>query len=51
MKMIIDVAEDIYKRCLVYKDLPIEPNGANDLSELTYAVGNGIPLSEEESEE
>jgi hypothetical protein len=31
MKMIINISEDIYKRCLFYKDLPVEPNKANCL--------------------
>lgn len=51
MKMVIDIAENTYRRCLIYKDLPVEPNKANCFPELMYAVGNGTPLSDKESEE
>jgi hypothetical protein len=47
MKMMINVSEDIYRMCLFYKDIPVEPNNANCLPELVYAVGNGTPLPEE----
>ena len=44
MKLIIDISEEVYKRTLPYKDTPVISNLANDNSELTYAIANGIPL-------
>ena len=44
MQILIDIDEEIYKRILPYKDLPIVSNLANDYPEITHAVANGVPL-------
>lgn len=44
MKIVIDIDDDVYKRALVYKNIQLASNRANDLSELTTAVANGTPL-------
>lgn len=44
MQIVINIDEDVYKRALVYKDIQLASNSANDLSELTTAVANGTPL-------
>jgi len=44
MQIVIDIPDDVYKRALVYKDVQLASNRANDLSELITAVANGTPL-------
>ncbi len=44
MQIVINISEEIYKRILPYKDLPIVSNLANDYPELIHAVANGTPL-------
>lgn len=44
MQIVINIDEEVYKRTLPYKDLPIISNLANDYPELTHAVANGTPL-------
>ena len=44
MQIVIDISDDIYKRLLSYKDVPIISNHSNFLPELTHAVANGVPL-------
>lgn len=47
MQIVINIDEEVYKRTLPYKDLPIISNLANDYPELTHAVANGVPLPKE----
>lgn len=44
MHIVINIDEEVYKRTLSYKDLPVTSNLANDYPELTHAVANGVPL-------
>lgn len=44
MHLVINIDEEVYKRTLSYKDLPVISNLANDYPELTHAVANGVPL-------
>lgn len=44
MQIVINIGDDVYKRALVYKDVQLASNKANDLSELITAVANGTPL-------
>ena len=44
VELVIKIPEEIYKRVLPYKDLPVISNLANDYPELTHAVANGVPL-------
>ena len=44
MQIVINIDDDVYKRALVYKDVQLASNSANDLSELITAVANGTPL-------
>lgn len=44
MQVVINIDDDVYKRALVYKDVQLASNSANDLSELITAVANGTPL-------
>lgn len=44
MQIVINIQDDVYKRALVYKEVQLASNRANDLSELIKAVGNGTPL-------
>lgn len=44
MHIVINIDEEVYKRTLSYKDLPVTSNLANDHPELTHAVANGVPL-------
>jgi hypothetical protein len=44
MQIVINIDEEIYKRILPYKDLPIISNLCNDYPEITYAIANGVPL-------
>ena len=44
MQIVINIDDDVYKRALVYKDVQLASNKANDLSELITAVANGTPL-------
>jgi hypothetical protein len=46
MQIVIDIQDDVYKRALVYKDVQLASNSANDLSELITAVANGTVLPE-----
>lgn len=45
MQLVINIDEEIYKRILPYKDLPVISNLANDFPEITHAIANGVPLS------
>ncbi len=51
MKIVIDIQDDVYKRALVYKDVQLASNRANDLSELITAVANGtlLPIYDQET--
>jgi hypothetical protein len=44
MQIVINIDEEIYKRILPYKDLPVISNLCNDYPEITYAIANGVPL-------
>lgn len=44
MQIVINIDEEVYKRTLPYKDLPIISNLANDYDEITHAVANGVTL-------
>ena len=44
MQIVINIDEEIYKRILPYKDLPIISNLCNDYPEITHAIANGVPL-------
>jgi hypothetical protein len=44
MNIVINIDEEVYKRTLPYKDLPVISNLANDYDEITHAVANGVPL-------
>lgn len=44
MQMVINIDEEIYKRILPYKDVPVISNLANDYPEITYAIANGVPI-------
>ena len=44
MHIVINIDEEVYKRTLPYKDLPVISNLANDYDEITHAVANGVPL-------
>jgi hypothetical protein len=44
MQIVINIDEEIYKRILPYKDLPIISNLCNDFPEITHAIANGVPL-------
>lgn len=44
MQIVINIDDDVYKRALVYKDIQLASNKANDLSELITVVANGTPL-------
>ena len=44
MQIVINIQDDVYKRALVYKEVQLASNRANDLSELITAVANGTPL-------
>ena len=48
MKILIDIDEKIYKQILPYKDVPVISNLANYSPELTHAIANGIPLSDDD---
>jgi hypothetical protein len=45
MQVVINIDEEIYKRILPYKDLPIISNLCNDYPEITHAIANGVPIS------
>jgi hypothetical protein len=44
IKLVIKIPEEIYKRILPYKDVPVISNLANDFSEITHAIANGVPI-------
>ncbi len=44
MQIVINIDEEIYKRILPYKDVPVISNLANDYPELMHAIANGTPL-------
>ncbi len=44
MQIVINISEEIYKRILPYKDVPVISNLANDFPELIHAVANGAPI-------
>ena len=45
MQMVINIDEEIYKRVLPYKDVPVISNLANDYPEIIHAIANGVPLA------
>jgi hypothetical protein len=47
MQLVINIDEEIYKRVLPYKDVPVISNLANDFPEITHAIANGVPLPKE----
>jgi hypothetical protein len=44
MQIVINIDEEIYKRILPYKDVPVISNLCNDYPEITHAIANGVPL-------
>lgn len=44
VELVIKIPEEIYKRILPYRDFPVISNLANDFSEITHAIANGVPL-------
>jgi hypothetical protein len=44
VELVIKISEEIYKRILPYKDLPIISNLANDFPEIIHAIANGVPI-------
>ena len=44
MQVVINIDEEVYKRVLPYKDVPVISNPADDISELIHAIVNSTPL-------
>lgn len=44
MQLVINIDEEVYKRVLPYKDVPVISNPADDISELIHAIVNSTPL-------
>ncbi len=44
MQIVINIDDEIYKRVLPYKDMPVISNLANDFPEIIHAIANGVPL-------
>ena len=44
MQVVINIDDNIYKRVLPYKDVPVISNLANDFPEIIHAIASGVPL-------
>ena len=44
VELVVKISEEIYKRILPYKDVPVISNLANDFPELIHAIANGVSL-------